>query len=63
MAKRYAAIFGAVILLNIPGLVLPWLFPGYFHLRPLRLLGALMATMPITMPVLLRARKYFMTGR
>lgn len=63
MARRYAALLGAVILLNLPGYVLPWLFPGTFHLQPLRLLCAIAVAVPITMPVFLRAHEYFRTGR
>jgi glycopeptide antibiotics resistance protein len=57
--RQYATLLAAVVLLNVPGCLLPLLFPGFFHQQALRLLAAVVLSFGFTLPVLLKAWRYF----
>lgn len=57
--KRYTALVAAVALLMAPGHILPHVFPEFFHEQPLRTLAVCLASAVFTMPVLMKAHRYF----
>ena len=56
---QIAALIAAIGLLFMPGYLLPVVLPRVFHLRTLRLIAAIVLTWPVTLPLLMRACRYY----